>query len=499
MNAKTNKMKAVVSALTALAFASACTMGPDYARPSLPVPPSYKEAGATTDVNWKAAQPSDAIPREAWWKVFADPDLDALEAQVDISNQNIAAAEARWRQAQALTQQARAALFPLVSAAASATRSQAPVGTVNVQNGTVGAGIRNNINVELNVSWEIDLWGRVRRTIEANEAGAQASLGDLEAAKLSAQADLATDYWLLRVQDAAVAYLRDTVDAYEKSLQLTRNQYAAGVVGRVDVVLAETQYNSTKAQLLDATIQRAQLEHAIALLIGKAPADFSLAPTSLHTSFPAIPPGLPSALLERRPDVAAAERRVTAANAQIGVAKAAYFPALTLSAGGGFQNSVLSNLFTLPNRYWSIGPALAQAVFDAGLRQAQAAQAIATYDESVATYREIVLTAFVDVEDNLAALRILEQEAVAQAAAVEAARESAAITNNQYKAGIVNYLSVAVAQAAELNNERTALTILGRRMTASVALIKALGGGWDASALQDGGASNGAGPTVTRP
>jgi NodT family efflux transporter outer membrane factor (OMF) lipoprotein len=412
--------------------------------------------------------------------VFNDPQLNALVTQVAITNQTIKAAEARVREAQALTQQARAAFFPIVTANASATRSGSGGGTRSTSSGTTVTlgGVHNNYNVSLDVNWEIDLWGRVRRTVEASEATGEASAADLESAKLSAQAQLAEDYWLLRAQDAQVRLLNDTVAAYERSLQLTRNQYAVGVVGRADVAQAETQLKSTQAQAIDATVQRAQLEHAIAILIGKPPAEFSLATEAVPTVFPVIPVELPSELLERRPDIAAAERRAAAANAQIGVAESAFFPSLTLSATGGFQSSVLSQLFSLPSRYWSLGPALAQIIFDAGLRRAQTAQAIATYDENVANYRQTVLTGFQEVEDNLAALKILEQEAAVQDEAVKAARESLAIVLNQYRAGTANYLAVVVIQAAALNNERTAISILGRRLTASVTLIKALGGGW---------------------
>jgi NodT family efflux transporter outer membrane factor (OMF) lipoprotein len=457
---------------------AACTLGPNYARPGVEAPAAYKEAEG-----WKTAQPRDNEPRGPWWSVFNDPQLDALVSQVEVSNQTIKAAEARVREARALTQQAQAAFFPIVTANASATRSGGRGGTPsNVDNtGSQGGGPRNNFNVALDVNWEIDLWGRVRRTVEAGEATAQASVADLEAAKLSAQAQLAEDYFLLRAQDAQIRLFNDTVDAYQKSLKLTQNQYAVGVAARADVAQAETQLKSTQAQALDAGVQRAQFEHAIAVLLGKAPADFSIAPEIIATTFPPIPPGLPSELLERRPDIAAAERRAAAANAQVGVAEAAFFPALTLSATGGFQSSVLSQLFSLPSRYWSLGPALAQTIFDAGLRRAQTAQAMATYDENVANYRQTVLAGFQEVEDNLAALRILEQEALVQDEAVKSARESLTITLNQYRAGTANYLAVVVAQAVALSNERTALTILGRRLTASVTLIKALGGGWDAA------------------
>ena len=460
---------------------SGCMLGPNYARPETEAPAAYKEAQG-----WKTAQPRETEPRGPWWTVFNDPQLDALLGQVGVSNQTIKAAEARVREARALTQQAQAAYFPIVTANASATRGggRATIGgSTDVSGGGVGGAVRNSYNVSLDVNWEIDLWGRVRRTVEAGEATAQASLADLEAAKLSAQAQLAEDYFLLRAQDAQIRLLTETVDAYQKSLQLTRNQYAVGVAARADVAQAETQLKSTQAQALDAGVQRAQLEHAIAVLLGKAPANFSIAPEPVATTFPPIPLGLPSELLERRPDIAAAERRTAAANAQVGVAEAAFFPSLTLSATGGFQSSVLSQLFTLPSRYWSLGPALAATIFDAGLRRAQTAQAMATYDENVANYRQTVLAGFQEVEDNLAALRILEQEAAVQDEAVKSARESLTITLNQYRAGTANYLAVVVAQAVALSNERTALTILARRLTASVTLIKALGGGWDTAQL----------------
>lgn len=466
-----------------------CMVGPNYVRPPVETPPGYKEAQG-----WKQAEPQDERPRGNWWEVFNDPQLNDLEAQVAISNQTIKAAEAQVRVARAMTAEARAALFPVVNANASATRSGGgggghaqSSGAILTSGGTV-ARVGNNFNVQLDASWEVDLWGGLRRTLEASEANARASVGDLESAELSAQSLLAEDYFLLRVQDAQIRLLNDTVDAYGKSLQLTRNQYAVGVAGRSDVAQAETQLKSTQAQAIDAGVQRAQLEHAIAILIGKPPAEFSLAVEAAPTAFPVIPVAMPSELLERRPDIAAAERRAAAANAQIGVAEAAFFPALTLSATGGFQNSVLSQLFTLPSRYWSIGSALAQAVFDAGLRRAQTDQAIATYDENVANYRETVLTAFQGVEDNLAALRILEQEAAVQDEAVKSARESLTITLNQYRAGTVNYLSVVVVQAVALSNERAALTILGQRLSSSVALIKALGGGWEAPAAAEAAA-----------
>jgi NodT family efflux transporter outer membrane factor (OMF) lipoprotein len=470
--------------LGAALLADGCTVGPDYVRPAASTPPAFKEAEG-----WKVAQPRDNLPRDKWWEVFNDPVLNDLAAQVEVNNQNIKLAEANVRQARALTAQARSAFFPTVSGNASATRGSASGGgrSTNVGGGTgnTGGGVANVYNVALDATWELDLWGRVRRNVESNEAATQASVADLGAATLSAQALLVTDYLLLRVQDAEIDLLRTTAQAYETSLQLTKNQYAVGVAGRSDVVLAETQLKSTQAQQIDAGVQRAQLEHAIAILMGVPPSGLTIVPAPVNRAFPDIPPGLPSELLERRPDIAGAERRAAAANAQIGVAEAAFYPTLTLSATGGFASTSIANLFSLPSRYWTVGAALAQTLFDGGLRQAQTDQAIAAYDASVASYRQTVLSGFQEVEDNLAALRILEQEAAVQDEAVKAARESVTITTNQYRAGTANYLAVVVVQAALLNNERTAVTILGQRLSGSVALIKALGGGWSPAAAAD--------------
>ncbi len=470
----------LVATVALTAMLGGCMVGPDYVRPTPPVPPAYKEA-----VDWKVAQPSDNAPRGNWWEVFGDADLNALVAQVDISNQTVLAAEARVREARAATQAATAALFPLVTANASAARSGRGAGSNSVTNAR--SGVNNTFNVALDASWEVDLWGGIRRSVEASSATAEATEADLAGATLSAQGLLAQDYLLLRVEDAQISLFKETVAAYERSLQLTRNQYAAGTVTRGDVAQAETQLKATQAQAVDAALTRAQLEHAIAVLAGKPPAELSIAPKALVAVFPEIPVTVPSALLERRPDIAAAERRAASANAQIGVAQAAFFPALTLSATGGFQNSMLSNLLSLPSRYWSLGAALAQTVFDAGLRSAQKAQAIATYDETVANYRSTVLNGFQDVEDNLAALTLLAQEAAFQDDAVKSARQAMTIAINQYRAGTANYLAVVVLQAAALNNERTALAIQARRLTASVGLIKALGGGWNADALAQAG------------
>jgi len=473
----------LVTACALAAMCAGCMVGPNYVRPIAEVPASFKEANG-----WKQAEPQDTAARGPWWSVFNDPRLDELISQVEINNQTIKGAEARVRQARALTAASRAALFPTLGLGVSGTRTSGRSGS-SVSGSSASAassglgGPINSMNASLDFGWELDLWGRVRRSIEAGNANTQASMADLEAAKLLAQAQLAEDYFLLRVQDATIRLLNDNVAANQRSLQLTNNQYAVGVAARADVVQAEAQLRSTQAQAVDAGIQRAQLEHAIAVLTGQPPSAVTIEPVEVATTFPAIPVELPSRLLERRPDIAAAERRTAAANAQIGVAEAAFFPSLSLSATGGFQSSTLSRLLSLPSRYWSLGPDLVQTLFDAGLRRAQTEQAIAVYDQNVANYRETVLGGFQEVEDNLFALRALEQEASVQEQAVAAARESLTITTNQYRAGTVNYLSVVVVQTATLNAERTALGILGRRLTSSVELIRALGGGWDSSAL----------------
>jgi NodT family efflux transporter outer membrane factor (OMF) lipoprotein len=452
-----------------------CAVGPDYNRPDAEVAPAYKEAG-----EWNVAQPRDALDRGRWWDVFGDRQLDALVERVEVSNQNVRVLEARFRQAQALVTSSRSAYFPTLEADVSLTRSRSPTGVIG---GTTAGRVITNRSASLNSAWEADLWGRLRRTVEAVEANAQASAADLAAARLSVQAELAANYFQLRALDAQRQLLDDTVAAFGKSLELTRNRYAAGVAAKVDVVQGETQLKSTQAQAIDLGVQRAQLEHAIAVLIGRPPAGLSIAPLPLSATLPRIPPGLPSELLERRPDIAAGERRVAAANAQIGAAKAAYFPSLTLSASYGSRSADAAQWLTAPARFWSIGPALAQSIFDAGLRRAQTEQAIAAYDATVAEYRQAVLAGFQEVEDNLAALRILEEEAKVQEEAVRAARESVELTLNQYKAGTVSYINVVTVQTAQLNNERAAVGILGRRLVAAVGLVKALGGGWNASAL----------------
>jgi len=471
--------RAGVLVAVALVAAAGCSVGPDYVRPAAETPGAYKEM--TGDGEWKPAQPSDGSVRGPWWEVVGDPTLNSLEAEVSISNQNVLVAEAQFRQARALVLAARSQFFPTATIGAGYTRSR-PSATLASSIGPP-QGASNDFILPLDVSWDIDVWGRIRRNVEGNRANAQASAGDLEATRLLFQSELAQDYYLLRTLDAQRALLDAAIAAFQTSLQLTRNRYAGGIASAADVAQAETQLKTTQAQATDLGVQRAQLDHAIAILIGRPPAAFGIAVAPLPATPPAIPVGLPSELLERRPDVAAAERRVAAANAQIGVAVAAYYPTVTLSATAGFESGSIAKWFMWPSRFFSVGPAVTETVFDGGLRSAQTASARAAYDASVAGYRETVLGSFQDVEDNLAALRILETEAREQDEAVRAAERSLALTTNQYRAGIVSYLNVVIAQTAALTSEQTAVGIKGRRLNASVLLIKALGGGWSADQL----------------
>ena len=453
---------------------AACAVGPDYHRPDIAAPAAYKENADWHAADWNPAAPADALQRGAWWEMFGDPVLNDLERRIEVSNQSLKQAEAQYRQASALVSAARASYFPTLGVSASATRSG---------NGAAASKPANSFSLPFTASWEPDLWGRVRRTVEGDVANAQASEATLESTRLSLHAELATTYFQLRVVDEQKRLLDDTVAGYRKSLQLTQNQYNVGVAARADVVQAETQLKSAQVQAIDLGISRAQFEHAIAVLTGKTPAEFALAPAELTVAPPAIPVGVPGTLLERRPDVAVAERQAAAANAQIGVATAAFFPNLTLSATAGFQSSSFSKWLTAPSRFWSLGPQLAATIFDGGAREAQVAQARAGFDAAAANYRQVALAAFQNVEDYLATLRILEAEAAAQADAVKSAETALTIALNQYRAGIVSYLNVVTAQATAYSNERNALNILGNRLTSSVALIKALGGGWQANDL----------------
>ncbi|WP_175672162.1 efflux transporter outer membrane subunit [Burkholderia ambifaria] len=471
-------LSAAVAVATAVLLAG-CAVGPDYHRPDTSIPAAFKEAPA----GWKVAQPADRADRGPWWTVYDDPQLDALIGKLNASNQTIAQSAAAYRQARALVAEARAAYFPTVGLTASGSRARS--GRTSTSSSASGFGssssISNSYSVGLDASWEPDLWGKVSRSVSAQRAGEAAAAADLANARLSQQALLAQTYFQLRTSDALQKLLDDTVKSYGDSLKLTQNQYAQGVAARADVIQAQTQLQSAQAASIDNGVARAQYEHAIATLIGEPASTFSLPPNPLTAQPPITPVDVPSALLERRPDIAAAERRAASANEQIGVAIAAFFPTLTLSATGGFQSSVWSQLFTLPARFWTVGPQLAATLFDAGLRAAQTDAARATYDQDVAAYRLAVLTAFQDVEDNLASQRILAQEVDVQRQAVDSAGHALAIVTNQYKAGTVAYLNVLSAQTTAFTAQQKLATIAGQRMVSSVGLVKALGGGWDAS------------------
>jgi NodT family efflux transporter outer membrane factor (OMF) lipoprotein len=482
-------MKTRLSLPLSIAFlTTACAaVGPNYHKPTVETPGAFKEA---PPAGWKAAQPRDAALRGKWWEMFGDPALNALEEQVSVSNQTLAQAEAQFRGARAAVAAARAGLFPTVTAGAQVTESRAGTARSSSQSNstTSRSGTATVYQVPIDFTWEIDLWGRVRRQIEANVAAAQASAADIENVRLSLQAELAADWFQLHGLDEQRQLLESTVADYEKALQITVNRHNQGVASGADVAESQTQLETARAAAIDLGVARSELEHAIAILTGKAPADVTIAPGPIRSTPPAVPVALPSELLERRPDIAAAERRVAAANADIGVATAAYFPALSLNASGGFASTTLGSLFSLPNRFWSLGPQLLATVFDGGRRRAGVAQAEANYDATVAAYREDVLTAFQAVEDNLAALRILSDESVQQAAATAAAERSLALTRNRYNAGIATYLEVITAQNAAYVNERNAVDLRVRQMIASVNLIRALGGGWQAGELPPGGA-----------
>lgn len=480
--APTEKWIPACAGMTLLLSTTACTVGPDYQRPAAAVPAAYKEAWkpGLQEAGWHAGRPADAIDRGAWWSIYHDPVLDGLERQIDISNQNLKAAEAAFREAEAIVAQARAGAFPTVQVDASATRSRAGGLTIGAARGGSGS-ISNAFTLEGAASWTPDLWGKIRRTVESDVATAQASAGDLASARLSAQGSLATDYLQLRVADELKRLLEASVKAYADALRIVKNQYTGGTADQSAVSQAQAQLEGTRAQLIAVGVTRAQLEHAIAVLIGKPPAEFAIAPVETVISVPLIPAELPSALLERRPDIATAERQMAAANAQIGVAEAAFYPDITLSADYGVAAAMMGTLFSAPSWIWAFGSTLAETIFDAGLRNAQVEQQRATFDASVATYRQSVLTAFQQVEDELAGERIYAQQEKAENDAVTAAREAERIINNQYLAGTVAYTSVIVAEQTALTDAVSAVGIRQNRLTASVALIQALGGGWDAS------------------
>ncbi len=450
----------------ALLGLAACAVGPDYQRPALDAP-AFKEAA-----DWKPAAPAAELPRGKWWEAFGDPVLNGLEDRVELTSNTLHVAEAQYRQAQAAATIASSALYPSLSAYASANRSRA------ANHGGAPTSVTNTAAAGLTAAWEFDLWGSVRRSAEAGRAGAAASAADLESVRLSLHAAVAQTYFSLRVADTQQRLYDRTVEAYARTLKMTRNRYAQGVDTRADVAAAETQLKTAQAQAIDLRLQRAQLEHALALLLGQVPASFALAPADLTATVPPVPELIPSEQLERRPDIAAAERRLAAACAGIGVAKGGYFPVLSLSGSLGYEGSRFPHLFTAPNELWAAGGSALLPLFNAGRTSAQVAGARAAYEESLGNYRQTVLAAFQEVEDNLAAAALLTQEAATQDEAVTAARQSATITLNQYKAGTIAYLEVVTAQATQLQAERTAVQLQGRRLNASIALLKAAGGDW---------------------
>lgn len=459
---------------------SGCMVGPDYHRPSADVPIHFKEAKG-----WQQATPLDAEPKGEWWRIFNDPVLNQLMPQVAISNQNIAMYAAQYREARALAAESKAALFPSLTATGSSTRAASHTnGSSPVQS------IADSHSAQLTASWEVDLWGSLRRQREEDRASASASAAELANATLSAQSELAQDYFQLRIMDQRIALYQQSIAAYEGYLRVINNKYLAGNEDRGTLAQAQMQLASTRSTALDYQWQRAQLEHAIALLIGQTPSQFSLPAAPLTATLPSIPVSLPGSLLQRRPDIAYAERNVAAANAAVGVAIAGYYPDLTLSASGGFTSSVLHNLFSLPERVWSLGPELSGTVLDFGATSAKVEQARASYDASVATYRQTVLTAMQDVEDNLVELNTLNDEISAQKAASDAAAESARVTRNQYDAGMIDYLDVATTENSRLSARQSLLALQSTQWVTSVALVAALGGGWNTSDLPDAPAGN---------
>jgi NodT family efflux transporter outer membrane factor (OMF) lipoprotein len=452
------------------AVLTACAVGPDYKRPAVDAAPAFKEQNG-----WKPTEPADALSRGPWWLIFHDDVLSGLEDQIDISNLNVKAEGAAVEQARALVREAEAGFWPTLSASIGRDRSRQGANPPRWTNNAGGS-----------VSWPLDIWGQVRRQVEGSKDSAQADEATLASARLAAQADLASDYFELRGQDQLQTLLDDTVKADTQALQITENRYRVGVAARADVVTAQTQLLSAQSQQVSVAIQRAIFEHAIAVLVGQQPAAFSVAPVAIRTDVPTVPSDVPSTLLERRPDIAVAERQVAAANAQIGVAKAAYFPSLSLSGSVQYQGGggSLSQLFSVPNQIWSVGPSLAQTLFAGGLHRAQVAAARASWEQSVDNYRLVVLEGFQQVEDELVTLRVLEQQSTVEDKLVLAAREAEKLTLNQYKAGTVPYSSVITAQTTRLASEQSALTVFTNRLTASVVLIQALGGGWNASQLK---------------
>jgi NodT family efflux transporter outer membrane factor (OMF) lipoprotein len=464
--------------VTAILSVAGCAVGPKYKAPAVPDPPAYKEAG-----NWKTAQPGDQNLGGNWWEIFQDPQLNALEQQIDVSNQNLKAAVAQYQQARAAVRNARADYYPSISTAPAAVREK--YSGNRPPSSSLDGLTFNDFVLPVNLSYQTNAWGRVSRNVESYREQAQASAADLAVVNLSLHAALAIDYFAARTLDAEEKLLQNTVTQYEQALKLNEDRYQGGLASEVEVEQARTILETTQAQLVDVGVARAQYEHAVAVLVGKPPADFTLPPLPLTTPPPPIPVGVPSELLERRPDIAGAERRVASANAQVGLAKTAYYPLVNLLGSGGFESGTITTLLQGPSALWSVGPSALFTIFDAGKRRAVNDQAKAAYDSSVASYRQTVLSAFQQVEDNLAALRVLEQEAGVQATAVHSAQRSLELSNTRYEGGVTSYLEVITAQNAALSDEVTAVNILGRRMASAVLLVEALGGGWDRSNLPD--------------
>ena len=469
--------------LTLLLVSAGCMVGPHYKKPSAAAPPAFKEQPPVNfkeaeAAGWKQSQPGDAYSKGRWWELYNDAALNALEEQVSVSNQNVLQAEAQYQQAKAAVSVARAALSPTVTTAPAVTfAGGTTAGT------SAGSGTRKSFNLPFNVAWEPDLWGNIRRGVTASTATAQSLAANVGNARLLYQAELAQDYFGLHGKDGEAELLTRTEASYEEYLKLTRDRFSAGIASDLDIAQAESQLYAVQSQLLDLGVERAAFEHAIAILIGKAPAELTIPPVTLKTSPPPVPPGVPSELLERRPDIASAERQVAAANEQIGIAMAAFYPNLSLTGSGGLESSSLAKWFTWPSRFWSVGSQLAETLFDAGRRRGVVVEQRAAYDATVAAYRETVLTAMQQVEDNLAALRILAEEADKVQQTVQAANRALDISTAQYRSGTASYLPVIISQATLLNADVTAVTLLTRRLTASVLLIEALGGGWNASQL----------------
>lgn len=479
-----------------------CMVGPNYKRPAATTPPAFKEQPPVNfkeaeAAGWKQSQPGDAYLKGKWWEIYNDAALNALEEQVSINNQNVLQSEAQYQQAKAEVRVARSALFPTAGTSPSVSVSRSGGGNLAVgspgstpvatgtSSGSAGSSTREFYSLPFDVSWEPDLWGSLRRGITASVASASSVAATLENVRLLYQAQLAEDYFQMHANDSQIDLLNRTVASYEEYLRLTKAQFNSGVASDLDVAEAETQLYGAQAQLIDVGVQRAQFEHAIAILIGKPPSELTIPAAMLTTLPPPVPVGTPSELLQRRPDIAAAERTVAAANEQIGIALAAFYPSLTLSGSGGFESSVLGQLLSAPARFWSVGPQLAETLFDAGRRRAVVAEDRAAYDSTVAAYRQTVLTALQQVEDNLAALRILEQESGKVNETVAASNRELNIATAEYKAGTVSYLNVLTAQATLLSAQETVITLLSRRLVASVTLVQALGGGWDTSRLPD--------------